>query len=294
MRRQGNDVLSGKKLAQPPETTRKMFRQLFFLAAAATVTIVCVIKTTTRSAAARPRACEVLVSLTALDRRAAFLKVNPSLEGNRIWEAFEPSVQCLAEKRVGRLGDGGKWTCWLKRLRKPCVIYSLGSDGDFSFEEELDDELHGECEIVTFDKRYYAPPRSRLKFVTALVSGVDNPGASPPEKTIGTIMRELNHSRIDLLKADIEGFEHVVIPALFAHNPAVPIAQMDWEFHSGAEHSGGGRPLVATAADLSKTFRVLEQHGFVVYHKEHNHRCPTCCEFSFLNLAMYSMCSDPP
>lgn len=274
----------------------RVVRLLLICAATAAVTAACVLTATARSCwpAALPRveqkACDYHITDGVIERRIAFLQRNPTLDGNRIWEAFEPSAHCLAEKRVGRLGDGGKWTCWLSRLRKPCVIYSLGCDGDFSFEEELDDELNGKCEIITFDKRYYEPPRPTIKFVTALVSGVDNSAANPPEKTIGTIMRELNHSRVDLLKADIEGFEHVVIPALFAQNPAVPIVQMDWEFHAGVEHSGGGRPLMATSANISQTFRVLERHGFVLYHKEHNHRCPTCCEFAFLNKAVYEAC----
>jgi hypothetical protein len=39
-------------------------------------------------------------------------------------------------KRYGGAGDGGKMLCDLAALRAPCVIYSLGSRGDYTFEQD--------------------------------------------------------------------------------------------------------------------------------------------------------------
>jgi hypothetical protein len=40
-------------------------------------------------------------------------------------------------RRVGSAADGGKIICDVSRLAPPCVIYSLGSMGDYSFEKEV-------------------------------------------------------------------------------------------------------------------------------------------------------------
>jgi hypothetical protein len=50
---------------------------------------------------------------------------------------------------VGSTADGGKLICDLGRLRPPCVIYSLGSQGDYSFERDM--LRLTQCEVHTFD-----------------------------------------------------------------------------------------------------------------------------------------------
>ena len=71
----------------------------------------------------------------------------------RIWDYYTPDYNCpLLKQRVGRLGDGGKWVCGLKSnlLQTPgCLVYSLGSAGDTSFEEIIINKTA--CEVHTFD-----------------------------------------------------------------------------------------------------------------------------------------------
>ena len=47
-----------------------------------------------------------------------------------IGDYFLPAYQCPHRvKRVGTMGDGGKYVCGLERVaakKKPCVIYSVG------------------------------------------------------------------------------------------------------------------------------------------------------------------------
>jgi len=52
---------------------------------------------------------------------------------------WEPTFHCSHARRIGARGDGGKWICDPHRLkaRTDCLIYSVGSSGDFSFEIEL-------------------------------------------------------------------------------------------------------------------------------------------------------------
>ena len=58
-----------------------------------------------------------------------------------------PSVQ----KRF----DGGKWLCGVNELAtggtNPCVVYSLGSNYDTTFEDHFSGATRGECEFFIFD-----------------------------------------------------------------------------------------------------------------------------------------------
>eukprot|EP00979_Chaetoceros_neogracilis_P016330 scaffold7697_cov264-Chaetoceros_neogracile.AAC.22 len=72
---------------------------------------------------------------------------------------YEPDFGCMFKKRVGGNGngDGPKWE---RKKRDPltpgCVIYSVGSCGDFSFEEGLQNLLGKDiCEIHIFDMGDY-------------------------------------------------------------------------------------------------------------------------------------------
>lgn len=57
-----------------------------------------------------------------------------------MWDFFVPAFSCpFPVTRTGQLGDGGKFVCGLDRVikRPNCLIYSLGVEGDSSFEAEI-------------------------------------------------------------------------------------------------------------------------------------------------------------
>ena len=61
---------------------------------------------------------------------------------------FEPEFLCAYERRIGRDGDGGKWICDPHRIAQKaasegggCLVYSVGSNNDFSFERELHEQI---------------------------------------------------------------------------------------------------------------------------------------------------------
>jgi hypothetical protein len=61
--------------------------------------------------------------------------------------------------RVGGQGDGATWTCDPHRLleREDCVVYSIGSDGTYVWEDALIDQLgNTHCEFNVIDSRSYA------------------------------------------------------------------------------------------------------------------------------------------
>jgi hypothetical protein len=61
--------------------------------------------------------------------------------------------------RVGGQGDGATWTCDPHRLleREDCVVYSIGSDGTYAWEDALVDQLgNTHCEFHVIDSGSYA------------------------------------------------------------------------------------------------------------------------------------------
>ena len=59
--------------------------------------------------------------------------------GLKRYDLFAPYLEC-ASKNLSRFGqsDGGKFLCMDAVLQQPgCIIYSLGSNGNYDFEEAM-------------------------------------------------------------------------------------------------------------------------------------------------------------
>lgn len=155
-------------------------------------------------------------------------------EKGDIWLSFTPVLSCpwsfekIPDCTVRH--DGGKWLCGLNELHqarqvagrdygprkqhydKSCVVYSMGSRNEFTFETRIRTLAPG-CEIHTFDPTVAEEIPRGQKVYDAMhldygFGGNDDPNNSPfPIKSLATIMRELNHKHIDILKVDVEGYE---------------------------------------------------------------------------------------
>ncbi|GMT07650.1 hypothetical protein PENTCL1PPCAC_29824, partial [Pristionchus entomophagus] len=127
-----------------------------------------------------------------------------------------PEVACLGRVRVGSTGDGGKWMCSPWRAPEDCVVYSLGSFDDISFESDINELTNRRCSIVTVDmneanRRASSAMREQgIHFVRGKVAAVTNENAA--EYTIDHLMATNGHEKIDILKMDIEGSELSVLP----------------------------------------------------------------------------------
>jgi len=117
------------------------------------------------------------------------------------------------------IGDGGRWVCRPDLIREAaergeCLIYSIGSDGEFSFERSIHKELSDKCEIHTFDANpieYYTsgkynpgfPHTRNPDFVNYHVTRLT------PKNNLAELVRMLGHEgrTIHILKIDCEGCE---------------------------------------------------------------------------------------
>ena len=144
------------------------------------------------------------------------------------WDVFEPEATCFTDERFGSkvrrgrfgaFGDGPKFVCGVDYVAEKaarvanevaeerCLVYSIGSNNDISFERAVHDHMPG-CEIHTFD------PTLNTTFVGSQYAifhnwglGKDGESMSMGGKTwvakgLETIMRELGHTdrTIDILK----------------------------------------------------------------------------------------------
>jgi Methyltransferase domain len=191
---------------------------------------------------------------------------------------WDPDFSCLFEDSIGgNHSDGHKWICDPYRIAMmpDCLVYSIGSSGDFIFEVELF-RLAPKCEIHTFDPGDYSSFINEQSFnISYHEWGIQSSRqmlTDPKFKSLPETLRILGHvnRRIDILKIDCEGCE--------------------WEVYRDILQIDARQIVVEVHYVNEKTesfFTALHENGYVIFHKEPNlHGCSgDCVEFSFLKLS---------
>ena len=215
-------------------------------------------------------------------------------------ENFEPDFTCAHERRIGGMGDGPKWVCDPHRLMvneatpqytKECLIYSVGSEGNFMFETAVMKEIGKHCEIHTFDPEIQGRPYGALApegvnyHNWGFMSETDGQQAQAKYyanvnrfngsyKTMKTTIEELGHvgKEIDIFKIDCEGCEWTTFKGWF--NSGATLRQILVEVH---------KTPIDTVVDF---FTGMQEHGYVTFHKEPNiqYAGGKCVEYAFLKL----------
>lgn len=166
---------------------------------------------------------------------------------------------------------------------KGALVYSAGIGEDISFDRALIDRFG--CIVHGFDPTprslawlatqelppgfsvhgygiagydgtaSFAPPKNPAHVSHSTLAGHDGERIEFPVKRLRTVLGELGHERLDILKLDIEGSEYEVLDDLLA---TVPLPrQLMVEFHHGV----AGVPLERTEASLDK----LRSAGYRVF-----------------------------
>eukprot|EP00931_Biecheleriopsis_adriatica_P073350 TRINITY_DN47653_c0_g1_i1.p1 TRINITY_DN47653_c0_g1~~TRINITY_DN47653_c0_g1_i1.p1 ORF type:complete len:318 (-),score=61.03 TRINITY_DN47653_c0_g1_i1:34-987(-) len=214
---------------------------------------------------------------------------------------FEPTFHCDLAERIGNVGDGGKWICNPASIRQQvkeggsCLVYSVGSNGQFDFEVGVVHDISPDCEIHIFDpsppgtvaERYYAdrgdhiPKQATYHQLAIGVDGADL-GLGVPTKSISTIVKELGHEGrwIDIFKIDCEGCEWDVFNDF--SKDGVMVRQIQAELHLKTRVPKSQHEFRQKVEPL---FTSLFNAGFVVFNKEANIIAGGYpVEFSFLKL----------
>eukprot|EP00897_Mesotaenium_endlicherianum_P006366 jgi/Mesen1/5758/ME000292S04841 len=227
-----------------------------------------------------------------------------------------PLYPCFGEERVGAWGEGGKWVCRPFDLGPDSVVYSVGSQGESSFEADLF-ALTGAVSH-TFDPTLTAGQitdmraRPHLKFHdlgftgrdesggVRQVGGLPLPWGGLPEgarvRRVGAVMRALGHAYVDVLKIDCELCELGVLADVLQQQRE---REREREQQGEGEGRGGVSPLrplfgqilvefhsMASARMMVAILRVMEDLGYLLFHAEQNWLCSECMEMAYIHRSL--------
>eukprot|EP00890_Picochlorum_soloecismus_P003932 jgi/Picsp_1/453/NSC_00451-R1_protein len=225
----------------------------------------------------------------------------PEPAGHRRYDLFNPFITCPGGKqdlnRIGDSGDGGKWLCDDLLQREDCVVFSLGSNGQYDFERSL--LTHTPCKIYTFDCTYKGKSQgSRHTYIEKCIGTREKAGTNNRFTTLAGAAKRLRVPKITLLKIDIEGYEFDEMAAWRAEDLTLP-EQISIEMHhSQVMYAGGSsfnKPMDfsnllwplhnMSQSDLSLFFSHLSRLGYGIASREDNPIGSCCSEFLLLKIA---------
>ena len=213
---------------------------------------------------------------------------------------WEPDFTCQFERRIGGMGDGPKWVCDPHRITRDaedakdgCLVYSIGSNGQFRFEEKILKDISPHCEVHTFDPEiqgrdfsihapdgvhYHAWGVENKRNVEN--ENTDKKLPSGQYKTLQDTFKELGHAgrTIDIFKIDCDGCEWTTFSDWFdaAKETNITLRQILVELHG-----------VPKNAD--RIFEALQSEGYVTFHKEGNIKYPRNGKFYAIEYAMLKL-----
>jgi FkbM family methyltransferase len=168
-----------------------------------------------------------------------------------------PPARGLGAVQIGT--NWGGWSVVPDLLRAESVVYSAGIGEDSTFDEGLIERFG--CEVHGFDPtpkgrahgealaareaRFHMHPvgvwdrDTRISFFAPRDPSHDSWSALNLQRTeesvdfevrsVGSLMRELGHDRIDLLKIDVEGAEYRVLEDVLASGLSIPQIAVEFD-----------------------------------------------------------------
>jgi len=222
------------------------------------------------------------------------------IQATVLWWMYENTYQCPVDQRLGRNGDGGKWICNPDVFAaSPCVLYSFGVKDDFSFEVESHERMG--CKEHLYDPTINVEPvRNELrKYPEISIDkvGIEDNDNNPLFQRLSTLMRKNGDDYIDILKIDVEGAERRVFKDFFAtHNAKMqelfpgakpadyPIATIILvELHYGNGDQWPPKSGFDEINSWHEFFKLLEDQGYAIYHKEMNLYDSKGAEYAFVH-----------
>lgn len=234
-----------------------------------------------------PNACQ-----TAANNRRP-----PEPRAFELYDLFNPYIECPDGKSLQRIGDeedGGKWVCADMIKKNDCVVFSLGSNGQYDFERDLLGST--ECHVYTFDCTYDGVSQGpRHTYFKKCIGTAAKEASDDKFITLASAIKEIGASKIDLLKIDIEGYEYDEMAFWSIKDPWLP-EQIAMEVHHSAViysdkvNSTNFSNLLWPAhyldlSDLALFFGHLSRLGYAIASREDNPYGECCSEFLLVRVA---------
>jgi hypothetical protein len=186
------------------------------------------------------------------------------------------------------------------RLPEPCLMYAFGIAGNSKFEQRMS----GQCRVFAFDctVRADSPAVSKKNFTfSPLCIGAHSYALEKTEyggktdaalydfRNLTTIIKQLGHSHINILKMDIEGSEWNVLYALLHSYETAEIRLPEFLFFELHTEKASERYVPAKAVsnkgrkEVNKLFQRLKRVGYRVVSKSINPSDPACADFVLMH-----------
>lgn len=181
--------------------------------------------------------------------------------------------------------DYGGWVIKRGSVNRDSIIYSVGIGEDITFDlsvidkygvrvhafdptPEVRDWLHAQqlpAQFVYKDvalsdsdgyMKFYKPENPNFISHSVVEINSQNAYVEVPAKRLRTLMNELGHDHIDILKIDIEGAEYAVLKDVL--NAGIKIDQILVEYHHFFDS--------ISAADTERSIALLNQHNYRIFY----------------------------
>ncbi|XP_060078866.1 uncharacterized protein LOC132558337 [Ylistrum balloti] len=180
-------------------------------------------------------------------------------------------AHCKEVVRIGDVDDGGWDVCNGSEYRplSPCIVYSFGIAGDWSFDDEIS-RIYG-CEVHSFDPSIGKVDHQRSNKISFHNLGLWGKPKGKLRKwnmmNLKEIIEMLGHTEktIDIVKMDIEGSEWQAIPNMLATGVLKNVRQLFFEFHSDPNPNEKLRSKVTTLRGINdQGFQLFWSHPNIV------------------------------
>ncbi|XRB17767.1 hypothetical protein RI054_16g76120 [Pseudoscourfieldia marina] len=203
-------------------------------------------------------------------------------------------------ERVGAGYGEGKMLCGIDDILKASpTVLSLGSDGDYTFEESLLENFP-QALVHTYDCtgdfEYSGMHKRKVMFHRQCLGSKAHRNALGWNFiTYDNLLEQLGRPYIALLKMDIEGYEYEVLPSVLeVEDAAMPLQiavevhyatsmkELSWSYKNLKNTRGdrirGGKSI----AELALLHMLMLRKGYILISREDN--CSTCSELVYMKI----------
>jgi FkbM family methyltransferase len=189
------------------------------------------------------------------------------------WNVYPAKIQYPQGQQQFQLVDN--WPVLpSSEMSSSCVVYSFGIGGDFLYEDQMASQG---CEVHAFDPttdlrekhQSHSVPNVHFHFLgltgkNATTQKMDTFYGSVDQsvlKDLSTIMTELNHTHLDVLKIDCEGCEWDVFSSFSKEDLATKVKLLNLEIHFSSLHRIPALQTYLTLFDIIlDSFKIFYRH----------------------------------
>ncbi|CAL2038697.1 unnamed protein product [Caenorhabditis brenneri] len=149
--------------------------------------------------------------LSAQINRKALWIASKNTKNNEFYQSVKLEAHCEQKERIGEKGDGGKYVCNSKKVKKDCTLLSLGLNNQIGYDKHIYEVTGKQCTILGAD---IAQQREKTQEAYEIMNGKLFVGKIPDNITIPEILEKSGRREVEILKIDIEKGEFTALEPL--------------------------------------------------------------------------------